>query len=65
MKQIPIPVVSSEQQKPGERLVERVLSSKQRDAGADMSAWERELDEWVSALYGRTAAEIKLVEGAK
>jgi hypothetical protein len=55
-------------------LVERILSAKQRDAGADVSAWERELDEWVSALYlptsrprqagGLTPEEIKLVEGA-
>jgi len=46
-----------------ERLVERILSAKQRDAGADVSAWERELDEWVYALYGLTPEEIKLVEG--
>ncbi len=31
---------------------------------ADVSALERELDELVSALYGLTPAEIKLVEGA-
>jgi uncharacterized protein YuzE len=37
--------VPTEQQKPGERLVERILSAKQRDAGADVSAWERELDD--------------------
>ncbi|MEK7683876.1 MAG: hypothetical protein AAB466_00475 [Verrucomicrobiota bacterium] len=46
-------------------LAERILSAKQRDAGADVSAVERELDEWVSALYGLTPEEIKLVEGAR
>jgi len=44
--------------------VGRILSAKQRDAGADVSAWERELDELVSALYGLTPEEIKLVEPA-
>jgi hypothetical protein len=47
--------VSSEKQKPVERLVERILSAKQRDAGADVSASERELDEFVSAQFGVTA----------
>jgi hypothetical protein len=41
------------------------LSAKQRDAGADVSALERELDELVYALYGLTPEEIKIVEGAK
>ena len=59
-----------------ERLVERILSAKQRDAGADVSALARraeavaqaeaELDELVSALYGLTPAERDLVkESAK
>ena len=71
-----IPVVSSEKQKPVERLVERILSAKQRDvglrseassrqAGADVSAFEREIDDLVYALYGLTPEEIQLVEGAK
>ncbi len=64
-----------EKQKPVELLVERILSAKQRDAEADaglcseatarqVSAWEREIDELVYALYGLTPEEIKLVEGA-
>ena len=40
------------------------LPAKQRDAGADVNALERELDESVYALYGLTPEEIKLVEGA-
>ena len=64
VKKFPIPAVTSEKQKPVERLVERILSAKQRDAGADVSALERELDELVSALYGLTPEEIKIVEGA-
>ena len=38
--------------------------SKQRDAAADASALEREIDEWVYARYGLTPEVIKIVEGA-
>jgi hypothetical protein len=69
-----IPAVPSEQQKPVERLVERILSAKQRDvglrseasspqAGADVTALELELDELVYALYALTPDEIKIVKG--
>lgn len=44
--------------------MERILSAKQRDAEADTSALERELDELVYALYGLTPEEIQIVEGA-
>ena len=44
--------------------MERILSAKQRDAGADVSALERELDGLVAALYGLTDEEKALVEGA-
>jgi hypothetical protein len=56
--------VPSEQPKPVERLVERILSAKQRDAGADVSGLERELDELVYALYGLTPEEKALVQAA-
>ena len=46
------------------RLVDRMLAAKQRDAGADTSALEREIDELVYALYGLTPEEIKIVEEA-
>ena len=45
-------------------MVERIWAAKQRDAEADVSAWERELDELVSALYGLTPEEIKIMERA-
>ena len=53
-----------EKQKPVERLVDRILAAKQRDAEADVSALEREIDELVYALYGLAPEEIKIVEGA-
>jgi len=33
-----------------------------RGSAAEVSAWEREIDRLVYALYGLTPAEIKLVE---
>jgi len=62
VSQIPIPVVPSEKQKPLTKLVDRILSAKQRDADVDVSALERELNELVYALYGLTPEEIKIVE---
>ena len=41
-----------------------VLRAKKRDAEADTSALEREIDELVYGLYGLTPEEIKIVEGA-
>jgi hypothetical protein len=64
IRSLPIPAVPTEKQKPVERLVEQILSAKQRGAGADVSALERELDELVYALYGLTPEEIKIVEEA-
>ena len=43
---------------------DRILAVKQRDADADVSGLEREIDELVYALYGLTPEEIQLVEGA-
>ena len=45
-------------------LVDRILAAKEKDPAADTSAWEREIDERVYKLYGLTAEEIKIVEGA-
>jgi adenine-specific DNA-methyltransferase len=60
---LPIPAASPAQQQPVERLVERIMSAKQRDADADVSTLEREIDQLVYALYGLTLEEIKIVEG--
>jgi hypothetical protein len=57
-------VVPSEQQKPVEGLVDRILAAEAQAASADVSALERGLDELVYALYGLTPEEIKIVEGA-
>jgi hypothetical protein len=43
---------------------DRILAAKQRDAEADTSAVEQEIDELVYALYGLTPEEIKIVKEA-
>jgi len=45
-------------------LVDEIFKAKQRDAGADVSTLEREIDQLVYALYGLTPEEIEIVEGA-
>jgi hypothetical protein len=64
VEKFPIPTFALEKQKPVECLVDRILAAKQRDANADTSALEREIDHLVYALYGLTPEEIKIVEGA-
>ena len=58
------PAAPPEKQKPVKRLVDRILAAKQRDAEADTSALEREIDELVYALYGLTPEEKALVQAA-
>ena len=43
-------------------VADRILAAKGRDADADVTAFEREIDELVYALYGLTAAERAIVE---
>jgi 23S rRNA G2445 N2-methylase RlmL len=64
MSQLPIPPATAKQRKPIEQLVERILAAKQADANADVVAWEAEIDAHVYQLYGLTAEEIKVIEGA-
>ncbi len=63
LEAIPIPAVTPEKQKPVERLVERILAAKAKDASADVSALEQEIDELVYALYALTPEEIQIVKG--
>ena len=44
-------------------MITESLPAKQRDAGADVSAIEREIDELAHAPYSLTPREIRLVEG--
>jgi adenine-specific DNA-methyltransferase len=64
LSEIPIKRISPDEQKPFIKLVDRILAAKQRDAEADTSALEREIDELVYALYGLTPEEKALVQAA-
>jgi len=62
--QIPIPIVSESEKRGITTLVDKIISAKQSDPQADTSALEAEVDRLVYGLYGLTAAEIAIVEGA-
>jgi Eco57I restriction-modification methylase/TaqI-like C-terminal specificity domain len=64
LEAFPIPLAPPEKQKAVERLVDRILAAKQRDAEANVSALEREIDQLVFALYGLTPQEIQIVQGS-
>ena len=44
--------------------MDKILAAKQRDARADTSEMEQEIDRHVYALYGLTPEEIQIVEDA-
>ncbi|MCG2659499.1 MAG: Eco57I restriction-modification methylase domain-containing protein, partial [Kiritimatiellae bacterium] len=64
MATVPIPDLPPKVEQSLTKLVDRILSAKHSDAGADVSALERELDKLVYALYGLTPEEIKIVDPA-
>jgi hypothetical protein len=64
VSEIPVANISPDQQKPFINLTDRIIATKKRDPDADTSAWEREIDDLVYALYGLTPEEIKIVEEA-
>lgn len=62
LEKLPIPNANRSTQAPLVSLVMRILSAKKKDPAADVSAWEREIDEIVYRLYGLTKDEIKILE---
>lgn len=64
-KRVPIPDVSPEQQAPVIKLVNQILAARKEDLKADVTDWEREIDERVYRLYGLTKDEIAILEGPK
>jgi type I restriction-modification system DNA methylase subunit len=64
LSEVPMKRIGTDEQKPFIKLVDRIRAAKQRDAEADTSVLEREIDQLVYALYGLTPEEIKIVEGA-
>jgi adenine-specific DNA-methyltransferase len=64
IERLPIATVSLSQQSGIARIVRGILQAKAADPAADTSALEREIDDLVYKLYGLTAEEIAIVEGA-
>jgi hypothetical protein len=62
LAQFPIPNVSVSQKKPIISLVEKILSAKKKNAAADISDLEKQIDELVYKLYGLTDEEIAVIE---
>lgn len=58
-----IPIRVAKDQKPFISLVDKILSAKSKNANADTTALERQIDELVYKLYELTEEEIALVEG--
>jgi hypothetical protein len=52
-------------QQPFITLVDQILTAKQKDPNADISALEREIDKMVYDLYGLAQEEVAIVEGNK
>lgn len=62
---LPLPgSIPSKDEKTLGDLVDRIRAAKAADPAADTTALEREIDERVYKLYGLTAEEIEIVEGA-
>jgi type I restriction-modification system DNA methylase subunit len=64
LRRFPIKRASAAAQRKISERVDRILAAKQRDADANTSALDREIDELVYALYDLTPEEIQIVEGA-
>jgi adenine-specific DNA-methyltransferase len=64
LSEIPVARPRSNQAGAITTLVDHILAAKQRDAEADTSALEREIDELVYVLYGLTPEEKALVQSA-
>ena len=62
-KRLPVPDVPPGKQIPVAKLVDQILAAKRRDADADVTALEREIDNLVFRLYALPKEESAVVEG--
>jgi hypothetical protein len=65
LRNLPISLVSKEQQQPIINLVNQILSAKKENSKTETSALEKKIDKWVYDLYELTDDEIKIIEGGK
>ena len=64
LSEIPIKLITPQEQIPFVALVDKILEAKQRNIEADTSALEGKIDKLVYGLYGLKSAEITHVENA-
>ena len=62
IERLPVPQLPVAEQRPFDRLVKRILSTKEVDPSTDTRELEREIDQLVYSLYGLTEDEIAVVE---
>jgi len=62
LSEIPIKKIPLSAQQPFITLVDQILTAKKKDPNADTSAFERQIDKMVYALYDLTPEEIEIVE---
>jgi adenine-specific DNA-methyltransferase len=65
LRNLPIPLVSVNQQQSIISLVNQILSAKKENHAANTVELERQIDELVYELYGLTEEEVKIIEGGK
>ena len=65
IKNIPIPDLTTEQQAPIVRIVDKILAAKDTNPDADVSEFEKKIDQIVYLLYDLTPDEIQIVEGSE
>lgn len=61
-KQIPIKKATASQQNPIISIVKQIVNIKQNDPLADVSSFEREIDQKVYELYGLGPEEIAVID---
>ena len=63
IRSLPIVIATSAKQKSLINLVQSIIQIKEKNPEADVSKFERQIDNLVYSLYGLTAEEIKIIEG--
>jgi hypothetical protein len=63
IRDIPIPQISTKQQKSLVKLVDQILKLKSHDPKADTKALENQIDQMVYQLYDLSDDEIAVMEG--
>jgi hypothetical protein len=64
IKQLPIKVISTDEQKPFIKIVDKIIEAKEQNPSAETKDLENQIDQLVYQLYDLTEEEIAIVEGS-